>query len=82
MATAEETLDAVREALRQVGFAEVVVQSSPAQCVQALIAKQTDRDWRDIFLAVLAGGHSVHVAKSAADLGALILAEQRTRGVE
>jgi len=75
-------LHAVQDALMMAGYSASLASQSPAACIRALHQNATKQDWRDVFLAAVAGGCNVHTAKAQADIGAKMLAEQRVRGVE
>jgi hypothetical protein len=74
-----EQLEAVRRELECQGFASISVMRQPEWCIRRLATTQRETDWRDAFMAALAGGESSTGATAVADVAVDILQARRTK---
>lgn len=75
----ETQINQVRSELLCVGFAAVDVEERPDWCIRQLVATQRETDWRDAFMAAIAGGETPIGAAGFADAAVDLLHAQRQK---
>ena len=73
-----EQLNKIKNTLSEAGYDSYAVHKQPARVLKMVLNSQVQKDFRDSYLAALAGGANLHVAETRAENSVKMFRERRT----